>query len=103
MNIKIALDQLVRDGELTSKQRNTLLADMTDDVAELVLENNRAQTLALMIAREQALSMVNVHAATSTRSRPRASSIGSWNSSRATSRSPSDRAPAAVWARPISR
>ncbi len=62
VNIKIALDQLVRDGELTSKQRNTLLADMTDDVAELVLENNRAQTLALMIAREQALSMVNVHA-----------------------------------------
>ena len=52
----------MRDGELTSKQRNTLLADMTDDVAELVLENNRAQTLALMIAREQALSMVNVHA-----------------------------------------
>ncbi len=62
VNIKIALDHLVHDGELTSKQRNTLLAEMTDDVADLVLENNRAQTLALMIAREQALSMVNVHA-----------------------------------------
>ncbi len=62
VNIKIALDQLVHDGELTSKQRNTLLAEMTDDVADLVLENNRGQTLALMIAREQSLRMVNVHA-----------------------------------------
>ena len=35
---------------------------MTDEVAELVLDNNRAQTLALMIARRQALPMVNVHA-----------------------------------------
>ena len=62
VNIKIALDQLVHEGELTAKQRNALLADMTDDVARLVLENNRAQTLALMIAREQSLPMVNVHA-----------------------------------------
>ena len=62
VNIKIALDQLVHDGELTSKQRNTMLAEMTDDVADLVLENNRGQTLALMIAREQSLRMVNVHA-----------------------------------------
>ena len=36
---------------------------MTDEVAELVLaDNNRAQTLALVIARRQALPMVNVHA-----------------------------------------
>ena len=35
---------------------------MTDEVAELVLDNNHAQTLALMIARRQALPMVNVHA-----------------------------------------
>jgi len=35
---------------------------MTDEVGELVLDNNRAQTLALMIARRQALPMVNVHA-----------------------------------------
>ena len=35
---------------------------MTDEVAELVLENNRAQTLALVIARRQSLPMVNVHA-----------------------------------------
>ncbi len=62
VNIKVVLDQLVRDGELTAKQRNNLLAEMTDEVAELVLDDNRAQTLALMIARRQALPMVNVHA-----------------------------------------
>lgn len=62
VNIKIVLDQLVRDGDLTVKQRNDLLAEMTDEVAELVLDNNRSQTLALMIARRQSLPMVNVHA-----------------------------------------
>ncbi len=62
VNIKIVLDQLVREGDVTAKQRNELLANMTDDVAELVLDDNRAQTLALMIARRQSLPMVNVHA-----------------------------------------
>lgn len=62
VNIKVVLDRLVRDGELTVKQRNQLLVDMTADVADLVLDHNRAQTLALMIARNQALPMVNVHA-----------------------------------------
>ena len=62
VNIKILLDQLVRDGELTVKQRNELLVEMTDEVARLVLDDNRAQTLALMIARTQSLAMVNVHA-----------------------------------------
>ncbi|MGB0112416.1 MAG: NAD-glutamate dehydrogenase [Ilumatobacteraceae bacterium] len=62
VNIKIALDQVVRDGGLTREQRNAVLAQMTDEVAQLVLDDNRAQTLALMIARTQALPMVNVHA-----------------------------------------
>ncbi len=62
VNIKILLDGVVDAGELTGKQRNELLASMTDEVGELVLDNNRAQTLALMIARRQALPMVNVHA-----------------------------------------
>ena len=62
VNIKIALAQLVAEGVLTDIQRNALLVEMTDDVAELVLDDNRAQTLALMIARTQSLSMANVHA-----------------------------------------
>jgi glutamate dehydrogenase len=62
VNIKILLDGAVADGELTVGERNTLLADMTDEVADLVLAHNRAQTLALMVARRQSLAMVNVHA-----------------------------------------
>ena len=62
VNLKILLDALVRDGEMTLRQRNGLLHEMTDDVASLVLEDNRSQTLALMIARSQTLAMVNVHA-----------------------------------------
>jgi glutamate dehydrogenase len=62
VNIKVLLGDVIADGEMTVKQRNQLLAEMTDEVAELVLDNNRAQTLALMIARRQGLPMVNVHA-----------------------------------------
>jgi glutamate dehydrogenase len=62
VNIKILLDGVVDAGELTIKQRNDLLASMTDDVTHLVLADNEAQTLALLIARRQALPMVNVHA-----------------------------------------
>jgi glutamate dehydrogenase len=38
------------EGRLSLDKRNRLLARMTDDVAELVLEDNRLQTLALSIA-----------------------------------------------------
>jgi len=50
VNIKIALAAALRDGKLTGTQRNTLLAAMTDDVAAIVLEDNRLQVLALSIA-----------------------------------------------------
>jgi glutamate dehydrogenase len=62
VNIKIALAGLVANGDLSSVDRNALLEEMTDEVAELVLDDNRAQTLALMIARTQSLPMVNAHA-----------------------------------------
>ena len=39
----------VAEGELTEKQRNALLADMTDDVAALVLRDNYFQTQALSV------------------------------------------------------
>lgn len=44
VNIKILLDKVVDNGDLTLKQRNELLEDMTDNVAELVLDNNYMQT-----------------------------------------------------------
>ncbi|HEX8486136.1 NAD-glutamate dehydrogenase [Sphingomonas sp.] len=50
VNIKIALNREMIEGRLAFDARNTLLASMTDDVAALVLEDNRLQTLALSIA-----------------------------------------------------
>ena len=47
VNIKILLDRVVADGDLTEKQRNALLAEMTDEVADLVLRDNYEQNLAL--------------------------------------------------------
>jgi glutamate dehydrogenase len=50
VNIKIALNREMNEGRLAEADRNALLVDMTDDVAHLVLEDNRLQTLALSIA-----------------------------------------------------
>ncbi len=50
VNIKILLDAIVADGEMTEKQRNRLLAEMTDEVGELVLRDNYLQTQALTVA-----------------------------------------------------
>jgi glutamate dehydrogenase len=47
VNIKIALNREMIEGRLEFEDRNQLLASMTDDVAHLVLEDNRLQTLAL--------------------------------------------------------
>jgi NAD-specific glutamate dehydrogenase len=61
VNIKILLDQVVRDGELTGKQRNQLLYDMTAEVADLVLPDNYLQNVVLAAARAQATGMMHVH------------------------------------------
>jgi glutamate dehydrogenase len=50
VNIKIPLNREMREGRLEFTKRNSLLAKMTDDVADLVLEDNRLQSLALSIA-----------------------------------------------------
>ncbi|GAA0729044.1 NAD-glutamate dehydrogenase [Sphingomonas japonica] len=47
VNIKIALNREMIEGRLAEPKRNALLESMTDDVAHLVLEDNRLQTLAL--------------------------------------------------------
>lgn len=44
VNIKILLNSIVANGDLTVKQRNKMLLDMTDEVAELVLNNNYLQS-----------------------------------------------------------
>src|SRR5690606_8768141 len=54
VNIKILFNQLMDDGDLTLKQRNQLLEQMTEDVARLVLHNNYRQTQAISIAQADA-------------------------------------------------
>ncbi|MDP3321517.1 MAG: NAD-glutamate dehydrogenase, partial [Bosea sp. (in: a-proteobacteria)] len=49
VNIKIALAAPVKDGRLAEEARNALLAEMTDEVGQLVLRNNYLQTLALSL------------------------------------------------------
>jgi glutamate dehydrogenase len=63
VNIKILLDGVVRAGDLTEKQRNELLEDMTEEVAQLVLSTNYNQNLALANAVAQAPSLMHVHRA----------------------------------------
>jgi len=55
VNIKIALSGPVRSGALKMEARNALLAEMTDEVAQLVLRNNYQQTLALSLAQRRGL------------------------------------------------
>jgi len=50
VNIKIPLNVEMAEGRLSFAARNRLLDAMTDEVAALVLEDNRLQTLALSIA-----------------------------------------------------
>jgi glutamate dehydrogenase len=50
VNIKIPLNREMAEGRLSAEDRNQLLVEMTDEVAAIVLEDNRLQTLALSIA-----------------------------------------------------
>jgi glutamate dehydrogenase len=61
VNIKILLNGVVAAGDMTEKQRNALLVDMTDQVGELVLRDNYLQTQALGLAGYQAAGLLDVH------------------------------------------
>lgn len=54
VNIKILLNGLVQAGDMTEKQRNVLLEEMTEEVSDLVLENNYRQTQAIALAYREA-------------------------------------------------
>ncbi|ANZ35508.1 NAD-glutamate dehydrogenase [Lentzea guizhouensis] len=62
VNIKILLDHLVREGSLEQQQRNDVLAEMTDEVGELVLADNYSQNNVLGVSRAHAGPMLSVHA-----------------------------------------
>ena len=62
VNIKILLNAAVDAGEISVQDRNALLRDMTEEVAQLVLRNNYMQTQALALAVDRAPSLIHHHA-----------------------------------------
>ncbi|MEH6576935.1 MAG: NAD-glutamate dehydrogenase [Amphritea sp.] len=54
VNIKILLNEVVANGDMTVKQRNALLREMTDEVSVLVLQNNYKQAQAISVAHTHA-------------------------------------------------
>ena len=61
VNIKVLLDEVVRSGDLTLKQRDALLEQMTDEVADLVLADNYDQNVLLGNSRRGAANLIEVH------------------------------------------
>jgi glutamate dehydrogenase len=61
VNIKILLGDAVADGTLALADRNTLLAEMTDEVAALCLRDNYEQAAALGNANAQTRPLLPVH------------------------------------------
>ena len=62
VNIKIVLDRAIRDGELDVAQRACVLHDMADDVADLVIADNRLQNELLSAEHDAAATELPVHA-----------------------------------------
>lgn len=61
VNIKILLNGLVRSGKMSLKDRDKLLASMTDDVARHVLRHNYDQTLAISRQEDTAVADMDGH------------------------------------------
>ena len=62
VNIKILLGAAEQEGRLNREQRNRVLADMTDDVASLVLRNNYLQTQSISMMEARARERLAEHA-----------------------------------------
>jgi glutamate dehydrogenase len=61
VNIKIALTQAIDMQQLNPNDRNKLLENMTDEVAELVLRDNQLQTQAITVAESQGFSILEMN------------------------------------------
>ncbi len=61
VNIKILLGNVVEKGDMTEKQRNTLLEAMTDEVSDLVLRDNYQQTGSLSVCQSLASNNLDRH------------------------------------------
>lgn len=62
VNLKILLNQETRNGKLSLKARNKLLASLTSEIGDLVLANNYHQALALSYAGFMAREEIGLHA-----------------------------------------
>ncbi len=62
VNIKIALDDAVASGELKPDERNRLLAEMSDEVAQLVLTDNYLQSQSISVSHAQEAGVLEEHA-----------------------------------------
>jgi glutamate dehydrogenase len=62
VNIKILLGGICAEGDMTVKQRDQLLAAMTEEVGRLVLRDNYEQSQALSVAELQGAAAVDQHA-----------------------------------------
>ena len=58
VNIKILLNSLVANGDLTVKQRNEVLYSMTDEVGDIVINNHNRQTQSLSISHRGGANML---------------------------------------------
>jgi len=61
VNIKILLNAAVETGEINIAERNSLLEEMTEEIARLVLHDNYAQTQALALAADGAAALIHQH------------------------------------------
>ncbi|MCW9017470.1 MAG: NAD-glutamate dehydrogenase, partial [Kangiellaceae bacterium] len=58
VNIKILLNQIVANGDMTEKQRNKMLLSMTDEVGDIVLRENFLQAQSISVSKERTQKMV---------------------------------------------
>lgn len=60
VNIKILLNKLVADGQMTREERDKFLSEMTDEIAELVLRDNYEQTQVVSLEESVAVSTMDL-------------------------------------------
>ncbi len=61
VNIKILLNALVAEGELTLKQRNRLLEEMTEEVGQIVLQDCKDQTRTISVTQVHGAEQLKEH------------------------------------------
>ncbi len=61
VNIKILLNEVVKQGRLTEQERNQILASIQEEIAELVVSNNEVQTQAISMEAFRASENLEMH------------------------------------------